>query len=244
MKKLLASFLALGLLALPATAGQLRLSPLGVTTVVIQEFTADGTYTPTSGMVYCIVEAVGAGGGGGGVVSSTASTINGAGGGGSGSYSRSVLTAAQVGTSLAVDIGALGTGGTAGNNNGVAGAATTLGSTIVVANGGSGGTGAAAGGGAAGGAAGTLGTGTMRVVGQIGATGATSSIITTSPRVFGGEGGRSFFSPGARSVISSAGAAATGYGGGGGGASSVNADGDKAGGNGAPGYIVITEFVR
>lgn len=36
-----------------------------INTPVIQKFTASGTYTPTSGMIFCIIECVGGGGAGG-----------------------------------------------------------------------------------------------------------------------------------------------------------------------------------
>ena len=59
--------------------------------VVIQTFTGTGTYTPTAGMIYCIIECVGSGGGGYG--------LNGAGsllGGGGGSQQPASGTAIVV----------------------------------------------------------------------------------------------------------------------------------------------------
>ena len=55
-----------------------------------------GTYTPTSGMKYCIIECWGSGAGGAGVANSAGTTILVAGGGGAGSYSRTVATAATM----------------------------------------------------------------------------------------------------------------------------------------------------
>src|SRR5262249_3507055 len=76
-----------------------------------QIFTSSGTYTPTSGMVYCIVELIGGGGGGGGCGAAGATTIGVASGGASGSYSRKTISAATVGVSQTVTIGAAGTAG-------------------------------------------------------------------------------------------------------------------------------------
>jgi len=119
--------------------------------VTTQVFTASGTYTPTTGMVYCIIQVVGGGGGGGGCIATntSAGTIPnpyalGTPGGGSGYY-RGTFAAATIGASQTVTIGAGGAGGTAGNHAGTAGGSTTVGSLITVAGGGAGsGSGAAA----------------------------------------------------------------------------------------------------
>lgn len=93
-------------------------------------FLGSGVYTPSPGMVSAIVECVG-GGGGGGNVNANGTNVGGGGGGGSGGYSRSLLTAAQIGSSQTITIGQ---GGAAQ----AAGGATSFG-TLVVANGGGGG---------------------------------------------------------------------------------------------------------
>src|SRR3954471_20116985 len=72
--------------------------------VTKQVFTASGTYTPTPGMVACVIECVGGGGGGGGAQSVGGNNGAGAGGGGGG-YSRTYATAATVGASQTVTIG-------------------------------------------------------------------------------------------------------------------------------------------
>src|SRR3974390_2022679 len=86
-----------------------------VASVKIQVFTGAGTYTytPSAGMVYCIIECLGGGGGGGGGAG-TANYALGAGGGGAGSYSRALVSAATVGVSQTVTIGTAGSGGAAG----------------------------------------------------------------------------------------------------------------------------------
>src|SRR5260221_4512350 len=53
-----------------------------IKTVTQQTFTGSGTYTPTSGMAFCIIECLGAGGGGGGTGGDGINYF-GAGGGGS-----------------------------------------------------------------------------------------------------------------------------------------------------------------
>lgn len=210
--------------------------------IAIQTFTADGTYTPTTGMRYCIVEAVGGGGGGGGTNGGGAATSGNAGGGGAGGLSISRLTSAQIGASKAVDIGAAGTGGAAGNNNGTAGADTTLGATLIIAKGGSFGFGLlTANTNAGGGLGGVTGTGDITGTGQPGGQG-----LGTSGQ-FGkaGDGGSTKYGGGGRgngSATGVAGEAGSGKGSGGAGGSSYNSAGTFAGGNGAPGYMIIYEY--
>lgn len=103
-------------------------SNTGFTAINVQRVTATGafTYTPTAGMKYVIVEMVGGGGGAGGSQTTGAGQVSGGGGGGAGAYAKFLLTAAQVGVSLAGSVGAGGAGGAAGANNGSAGGDTTL----------------------------------------------------------------------------------------------------------------------
>jgi hypothetical protein len=193
------------------------------TNVVQQRFTASGTYTPTAGMKYCIVEAVGGGGGGGGGNASGCGA-----GGGSGGYSRSRFDAAAIGASKAVVIGAAGTGGAVATN-GTAGGTTTLGGTLLTAIGGPLGFGTA-GSNAAGSDTAAAGTGGLAVGGSAGTAGS----------LMGGNGGNSFFGggggAGAAGAAGKPAAANTGGGGGGG-------SGPSAGGAGAAGLMVITEYI-
>jgi hypothetical protein len=98
---------------------------------IVQSFTASGTYTPTAGMKYCIVEAVGGGGGGGATTPCTAGNICVGSGGGSGGYVKVLLTAAQIGASKSVTIGA---GGVSGGSGG----ATAMTGILAASGGGSG----------------------------------------------------------------------------------------------------------
>lgn len=211
--------------------------------VVVQTFTGNGTYTPTTGMKYCIIECLGGGGGGGGIAGGAA-TITSGGGGGAGSYSRKVSTAAAIGASQTVTIGGGGNGGTAGANNGSAGVDTSVGA-ICIGKGGSGGGGASSGNSGAGGLGGVAGTGDFIPTGQPGFT----SLNSAAAGVFGlgGAGGSSLWGGGGRAptgiTASTAGNNATLYGSGGSGAGGQASATNAAGGNGSAGVVVITEYV-
>lgn len=222
------------------TAGGARTTLGAFGAVVVQTFTGSGTYTPTAGMLYCIVEAVGGGGGGGGAAQSTAGTFNGAGGGGGGEYARKLMTAADIGASKAVAIGAAGAAGSAGANNGGTGGNTTLGTTLVIATGGSAGNGAADGATGEGGAGGTGGTGDILVDGSKGQAGSRATIVTILPTNRGGPGGHSKLGFGGQGSPAQN---TPGYGGGGGGGGSFNNAAAQAGIAGGAGYMIITEFL-
>lgn len=215
-------------------------------TVKSQVFTSSGTYTPSTGMLYCIIRCVGGGAGGGGAGSTTSAQVAAGGGGGAGAFGVLYATAAQIGASQTVTIGAKGTGGSAGNNAGNNGAQTSIGSLLTAGGGLAGG-----GGGAgnvcttgAGGAGGAAGTGTEANAGPAGDNG--FGIYNGSFNVAkGGIGGSSSFGAGGKGGIvntgQAAGSAANGYGSGGGGAASGNGT-SAAGGDGTDGVVVITEF--
>ena len=213
--------------------------------VVIQTFTSNGTYTPTSGMVYCIIECVGGGGGGGGSSTSSSSQASIGGGGASGVYARKLSDSATVGASQSVTIGAGGAGGTVGGGNGSAGGTTSLGS-ICSANGGNGGNGTAATTNfviANGGSSTATGTGDLVVPSRSGFFGIGSISGTI---VAGGIGGPSFYSGSPQSVVGSGdgpGNAAPNYGGGGGGAATAPSNFQRAGGDGSDGIVIVTEFI-
>jgi hypothetical protein len=108
--------------------------------IVVQTFRVSAPYTPSPGLISCVVETFGGGGGGGGITGyDTASNqwITAGGGGGSGGYSRIALAAALVLGGANVTIasgGAQGTPTVSGGNGG----ATSFGA-LCVANGGYGG---------------------------------------------------------------------------------------------------------
>jgi len=84
----------------------------------IQTFTSSGTYTPTPGTQSIVVEIVGGGGAGGGAPATTSSQVSNGSGGGSGSVARARYLSGF--SSVAVTIGAGGSGvvGGAGNAGG------------------------------------------------------------------------------------------------------------------------------
>jgi hypothetical protein len=208
----------------------------------VQVFTGSGTYTPTANLIYCVIECWGAGGGGGGTAVSTATNGSQGAGGGAGSYSRKFATAATIGVSQVVTIGAAGTAGTAGNNGGGAGGDTSIG-VICVGKGGAGGpgNGGAAGTWFTGGAGGVAGTGDVTSTGMPGGIGLSTSSGTGA--AFLSSGGSTLVGGGGLPTGSTgAGVAGTGHGSGGSGGYSLGASAAAAGGAGTSGYIVITEF--
>lgn len=222
------------------TSGTCAVSPVYVKTVATQFFTSSGTYTPTAGLLYSILECVGSGGGGGGVSSGGAGRTDGGGGGGSGSYSRIVASAATIGASQAVTINAAGSGG-AGAANGGAGGSTSIGA-IVIANGGGGGLFSSGGQGPNGGAGGVAGTGTIAAAGNPGGWGINASIITIV--MAAGNGASSVWGGGAAATgLNANGANAGPYGSGGAGGFQNNAATTRTGGNGSNGACLATEFV-
>lgn len=215
-------------------------------TVKQQFFTSTGayTYTPSTGMLYCRVEAVGAGGGSGGTASCNGSQVAGGGGGGGGGYSQQVFSAATIGVSQAGSIGAGGTAGSAGANAGATGGSTTFGA-LLTSTGGGGGAGGAAttlltAAVAIGGAGGTGSGGTLSLTGGDGS----ASFAYTTNMIVVGTGGASAHGNGRvnNQGLGGAGFAGLSYGGGATGATSNPSTGPFAGAAGGNGIVIITEF--
>lgn len=210
--------------------------------VVYQVFTANGTYTPTSGMLYCAVRELAGGAAGGGAQATGASTTSVGGGGGGGEYAEGVFSAATIGASQSVTIGAGGVGssGAVGGNGG-----NSAFGALLTTNGGTGGAtvAAAANTQSMGGAGGTGGSGgSIRSKGYNGLTGVA---FLTPGYLLSGQGANSQFGSGALGIIvtGTAGAAAAGFGAGGSGGANYTSQSANAGGNGTPGYITVTEYV-
>lgn len=225
------------------TTNQTRLVTKTQYSTVSQIFTGNGTYTPTTGMVYCQITCIGGGGGGGGAATTGAGQYSLGGGGGAGEYAVGIFSAATVGASQAVTIGALGGGGsgTTGGN----GTTTSVGALITAAGGSGGGTGAA-GATSAGtaGAGGTGGTGgNYRTPGSYGGSGLG---VNAAAFAYSGVGASSQLGQGATNVLLSSGNGvnAAGYGSGGSGAMNLAGQGaTKTGGSGTAGVVVIQEYV-
>jgi hypothetical protein len=216
--------------------------------VVLRVFTVgSGTYTPTTGMVFCIAEALGPGGGGGGVQADPAYILGG-GGGAAGGRSIARLTAVQIGANKPYTVGAGGSGGNTSGSAGAGGTAQTSLSSFCIANPGGGGSGMTTAGGGAGGAGGAAGTGDVTATGEPGGNGLYWS---SAPSGFGPPAGMGASSPygggGVAAVGSSTGAGVngnngTGFGSGGSGGSCNKATTSTTGGSGANGLLLITEF--
>ena len=216
-----------------------------VVTVKQQTFTASGTYTPSTGMLFAQVICIGAGGGSGGVSTTGGGQTSCSGGGGGGAYSYSLLDATAVGASQTVTIGAGGAAGAAGINAGGAGTDTSVG-VLVIAKAGLGGDGSGVIGEpfcgdhtGAGGAA-SAGTGDTKISGEAGSIG----IALKKDSVIGSAGGGNTLYPANRptecNVVAAAGAANTGNGAYGGAQNENTAQ--AAGAVGGSGIIIITEF--
>jgi hypothetical protein len=217
--------------------------------VIVQTFLASGTYTPSFGMIYCTVELVGGGGGSGGVGATSGTSVAISTGGGGGGYCRKTFSAAAIGASQAVVIGA---GGTAGAASGVGNGGTGGNSTFstLVANGGLGGRGAAA----ASGIQGTLGVaggtatgGDVNVVGMSSTSGQISNFgSTTQCAVTDSQGGNSLLGIGGGRLFATS-RPPTGYGSAPGGNFStvVNSSNSTAPGlAGTAGICIVTEYTQ
>ncbi len=213
-----------------------------------QTFTSSGTFTVPPGVTSIVVECWGGGGGGGSSYTSPTNRRAGGGGGGGG-YSLSIV-AVTPGNSYNIVVGNGGSGGVVGN--GSAGGASTFNVVTVVANGGAGGL---RGGNGAGGAGALVGTGDITYRGGNGGTGsnpagsggggggagstgtggnALSTTAGTGTTLNGGNGGAG------RTTFSANGNNGSTYGGGGSGGYSLANAGDRSGGAGAKGLVIIT----
>jgi hypothetical protein len=218
----------------------------GVSPVInVQKFTANGTYTPSPGLLYAVIECLGGGGGGSGTQASPTG-ITGGGGGQGGVYARKSVSASLIGTSQVVTVGTAGAAGAVAGNGGNGGA-TSVG-TLCSANGGHGGIYNSVGIGGSPGTGGTGGTGDVVIPGAPGGAGLGAQITTLSG--FSGFGGGTPFGSGAPAQVqggagtASGAAAAANSGGGGSGAINVaTGTGGSLGGAGGTGLVVITEFL-
>jgi hypothetical protein len=207
--------------------------------------TSGTTYTTTIGAKAMYAECVGGGGGGGGAVCSAASKAAAGSGGGGGGYAAVFIVNPKASYTYA--IGGAGTAGTTAGAAGGAGGNTTWDSpSVCTANGGTGGSGDATGYTGlfiinTGGAGGTATVGDVKVPGQQG----WASISLTTTQTISGAGGNAgigFGQGGGQNAPSNAGNAGTGFGGGGAGAANSTTTQNTAGGAGAAGCVVVTEY--
>ncbi len=229
----------------PDASGTFLLAGQAVATVKTFSFSANATYTPTSGTRYVLIEMCGAGGGGGGSQNSTVGTS-----GGGGGYIKQLLTAAEVGASLALVVPAGGAGGGT-NAVGTAGSATTVSTPsnviVLTANGGAGGAAGSAttnsmNSGVAGGSA-SVSSGSVTYTGLY-ITGGGSSPAFIVVDCVGSETGFNPLGTPGRSIAGGGfvNASGNGFGSGGGGACSNASGGNRSGGAGTSGVVFITEY--
>jgi hypothetical protein len=227
---------------------------------VVRTYTSSTSWSKPTGLSHIIVEVQGGGGGAGGAPTASSNQAASAGGGGGGGYARKLLTAADLtASSYTVTVGTGGSGGSAGANDGVNGNPSYF-----VADAGDSWSSVTGGGGAlgdaginsaghtivAGGAGGGGSNGDVNVTGSDGANGLTVGGATASGtfRAFpasGGNGGGSHLGGLARgNPADGGGAGGTGslYGGGGSGAHTFNGTSAQAGGDGANGIVIVTEY--
>lgn len=220
---------------------QSQIDTIPVTRVKTTTFTSSGTLTTDADTLFAWVRAVGGGGAGGGAAGTGGGGHAEGGGGGAGEYAEAYFTAAQLGASKTVTVGAGGTG-SAGSTGGD-GTTTNFGSGLLTAFPGSGGVGGPP----------TL-TADQGLFGA-GGTGGTGGFL----RIRGGDGGLGTVRDGlwqgtcygGASVLSGS-AAANGqtptagrvYGGGGAGAANTSGQSARAGANGAAGVCIVVEYLH
>lgn len=207
----------------------------------IKVFTGSGTYTPTPRTTSIIVEGVGGGGGGGGSAATGSSNISLGVGGSSGSYGKARFTSGFSGAVVTIGAAGNGSSGGSGGNGG-----TSSFGALMSCPGGLGG----AAGGVAANTAVLIGNTTPPGSAPVGANlygmrGNAGSYTTSNGQgtLNGGSGGSSPLGAGGAAVSSmSNGNSATGYGAAGGGSASGQSDVARAGGNGAPGVVIVYEY--
>jgi hypothetical protein len=225
------------------TLGELPVSKEGGRLRNIIYMTESGTYEKPAWLKFVRVKGVGGGGGGGGCAATSTAQKGFSGSGSGGGYFEKRILAAALAESETVTIGAMGSGGAAGNNTGSTGGTTSFGAHCS-ATGGAGGGGSIATPDSGGNAtvpavAGSASGGDVNLSGFAGGTG----------RLF--QGGTFLNIGGGFSHLSGQSAfdfttapAPTGslYGGGGCGTYIPASSAAKAGGNGAPGIVIIEEY--
>jgi hypothetical protein len=219
-------------------------SSRSISSIKTQVFIVSGTYTPTNGMVFAMIEVIG-GGGGGGSVQGSGNEGAAAAGGGAGGYARAVISSITIGSSQTITIGTGGNGGSIpGCNHGSLGGTTSFGSLLTASGGGFGV--CMSHNGATGGTPneppGCGGGGDLNTCGGFGGSGTEWVTVAT-----GGIGGASVYSGGGRPATSGSGnsfsgGTSPGWGGGGGGAATTGGV-DQPGGNGFSGVVIVMEYL-
>lgn len=211
--------------------------------IAVRTFTASGTYTPTPGATRLIVAGIGSGGAGGGVGAVGAGQVSVGGGGSSGARGLAYVTSGFLPT-VAVTIGAGGTGVV--GNTGNPGAASSFGTFLVLPGGigGSAGLGGAVSASNGGSAVAASGTALLFPSTGTAGEGAISSFAAAFAR--SGAGGSTENGAGGSAIVTGGattpGQVAVGRGAGGSGAAGIASGAAQAGGNGTAGFFIIYEY--
>lgn len=223
-------------------------APATFSRINVQDFTSSGTYTPTSGMKYCIIECIGGGGGGGSCGASATLSCASTGGGG-GEYMKGVFSAATIGASKAVTVGSAGANGGVSGDGGNGGTSSV--GVLISAAGGTGGKGSTTlvlsstgkGTGGSGGASGIV-AGQMKMLGGNGGASHWSNALGVSG--YGGMAGGGSGSMSASVLVAAgtiSGNSGSFPGGGGSGSVQITTNASAVGGAGSSGYVFIIEFI-
>ncbi|HDT3439425.1 TPA: hypothetical protein QHP17_000263 [Klebsiella pneumoniae subsp. pneumoniae] len=226
----------------PDAGGIGWINALGGRLINIQTFYSSGIYTPTAGTKKVIVEMVGGGGGGAGARAAGPGQVAVGGAGGAGSYAKGQFTSGFSG--VQVTVGSKGLGGTVSDPYASDGGASSFGSLMTAAGGSSG---------EPAGPTNSFPFSTVAAVVSGGATGAniigtpgegaSSSVVISSSVIVDSPGGSSHFGAGGFITATNAhGVNGSGYGSGGGPSSVTAGNAAVAGGDGAPGLVIIYEY--
>lgn len=222
-----------GVLKYSAESGRLR---------QITVFTTNGTYEKPSWLKFVIVKGVAGGGGGGGAAATSNTQAASASGGSAGGYFEKKIDAADLDANTTVTIGLGGSGATAGANNGLLGGTTSFGAHCTATGGGGGfGRSAVANTAAAFGVPNSGGTATGGDINIDGPTANPGMVVLTASQF--SVGSASVLSGTSNGVTNGNGNPGKNYGGGGGGGhNGANQATARAGGDGAPGIVIVEEY--
>jgi hypothetical protein len=208
----------------------------------IQVFTSSGTYTPTAGTTNILVEVQGGGGGGGGAATTAAAQAAAGSGGSAGAFCKSKLLTSAITFPVTITVGSAGAGGAAGNNGGIAGSASSFGA-LLISGGGPGGAGSSAVSTTTTGSNVPPGRSSLPTLGNLANyTGMSGGYGLLSGTPCSGFGGSTIYGGGGSPSQGAIGNIGTGYGAGGGGGSLIPSSAAVAGGNGAPGVVIVWEY--